>query len=119
MTLLMNPADQALKASGLTVDDDFYELYELYTGTLQRIEVQHILRELKRTKANTKRIILIAVEYGDIDEYITKKEMEMFHDFIVKLDVNNLSNPPAPHQYFSNKYKAEYLDMMGIINDEY
>ena len=112
MNLLMNPASQALKVSGLTVDD---ELYELYTGTLQRIEVQHILRELKRTKANTKRIILIAVEYGDIDEYITKKKMEMFHDFIVKLDVNDLSND----QYVSNKYKAEYLDMMEIINDNY
>ena len=39
----------------------------------------------------------------------------MFHDFIVKLDANDLTND----QYVSNKYKAEYLDMMGIINDEY
>ena len=116
MTLVMNPANQALKVSGFTVEDD---LYELCTGTLQRIEVQHILRELKRTKANTKKIILIALEYGDCDEYLTKKQMELFHSFILQLDVNDLSNPPAPHQYFSNKYKAEYLDMMEIISDEY
>ena len=104
--------DKPLEVSGLTVDD---HLRPLYTQTLERVEVQHILRELKRTKANTKRIILIAVEYGDIDEYITKKEMEIFHDFIVKLDINDLSND----QYVSNKYKAEYLDMMEIISDEY
>ena len=103
--------DKSLIKSGLSVPD---HLYELYTTVLDRVESQHILRELKRTKANTKKIIF-AVEYGDIDEYITKKEMEMFHDFIVKLDANDLTND----QYVSNKYKAEYLDMMGIINDEY
>ena len=78
--------DKSLIKSGLSVPD---HLYELYTTVLDRVESQHILRELKRTKANTKKIILIAVEYGDIDEYITKKEMEMFHDFIVKLDAND------------------------------
>tara|TARA_R100000664_G_C2754708_1_gene142333 strand:+ start:1559 stop:1906 length:348 start_codon:yes stop_codon:yes gene_type:complete len=104
--------DKSLIKSDLNVAD---HLHELYTTTLDRIEIQHILRELKRTKANTKKIILIAIEYGDIDEYITKKEMEIFHNFILQLDVNDLTND----QYVSNKYKAEYLDMMGIINDEY
>tara|TARA_B100001093_G_scaffold509414_1_gene573367 strand:+ start:174 stop:521 length:348 start_codon:yes stop_codon:yes gene_type:complete len=104
--------DRALINSGLSVPD---HLYELYTTVLDRVESQHILRELKRTKANTKKLVLIGVEYGDIDEYITNKEMQLFHSFILELDVNDLTND----QYISNKYKAEYLDMMEIINDEY
>ena len=111
MTLVMNPANQALKASGLSVEDD---LYELYSGTLQRIEVQHILRELKRTKANTKRIIQIGVEYGAIDEYLKKQDMEAFHSFILDVDVNDLQND----DYLTNKYKAAFTEMMELLNGE-
>ena len=111
-TLIAWTVDRSLINSGLIVPD---HLYELYTTVLDRVESQHILRELKRTKANTKKLVLIGVEYGDIDEYITRKEMEIFHNFILQLDVNDLTND----QYVSNKYKAEYLDMMEIINDNY
>ena len=111
-TLIAWTVDRSLINSGLSVPD---HLYELYTTVLDRVESQHILRELKRTNANTKKLVLIGVEYGDIDEYITRKEMEIFHNFILQLDVNDLTND----QYVSNKYKAEYLDMMEIINDNY
>ena len=101
--------NQAYKRSGLTVAD---HIEPLYCETINSIEAQHVLRELKRTKANTKRIIQIGVEYGAIDEYLKKQDMEAFHSFIVEVDVNDLQND----DYSTNKYKASFDEMMELLN---
>lgn len=103
--------NKAYKKSGLTVAD---HIEPLYCETINSIEAQHVLRELKRSKANTRRIIQIGVEYGAIDEYLTKQDMEAFHSFVLDVDVNDLQND----DYFPNKYKAAFAEMMELLNGE-
>ena len=103
--------NKAYKKSGLKVAD---HIEPLYCETINSIEAQHVLRELKRTKANTKRIIQIGVEYGAIDEYLKKEDMEAFHSFILDVDVNDL----WADDYTSNKYKASFDEMMELLNGE-
>tara|TARA_X000001382_G_scaffold47866_1_gene32365 strand:- start:1041 stop:1370 length:330 start_codon:yes stop_codon:yes gene_type:complete len=102
--------NKAYKKSGLKVAD---HIEPLYCEAINSIEAQHVLRELKRTKANTKRIIQIGVEYGAIDEYLKKQDMEAFHAFVLTVDVNDLQND----DYSPNKYKAAFTEMMELLND--
>jgi len=102
--------NKAYKKSGLKVAD---HIEPLYCEAINSIEAQHVLRELKRTKANTKRIIQIGVEYGAIDEYLKKQDMEAFHAFVLTVDVNDLQND----NYTPNKYKAAFTEMMELLND--
>ena len=105
--------NKAYKKSGLKVAD---HIEPLYCEAINSIEAQHVLRELKRTKANTKRIIQIGVEYGAIDEYsMNKKAFEAFHAFVLTVDTNDLVND----DYSSNKYQAAFTDKMELLNDEY
>ena len=104
--------NKAYEKSGLKVAD---HIEPLYCEAINSIEAQHVLRELKRTKANTKRIIQIGVEYGAIDEYsMNKKIFEAFHSFILDVDVNDLQND----DYSTNKYKAAFAEMMELLNGE-
>ena len=90
-------------------------LQELQTiGFLSRIENQHILNELKRNKSNTKKIALVGVFYGDIDEYITSKELEQFHNFLSSFDASSLLQAD---QYKTNKYQTEYKETMEAISE--
>jgi hypothetical protein len=102
--------NKAYKKSGLKVAD---HIEPLYCEAINSVEAQHVLRELKRTKANTKRIIQIGVEYGAIDEYLKKQDMEAFHAFVLTVDVNDLQND----NYTPNKYKAAFTEMMELLND--
>ena len=87
--------------------------YELINTTLNRIESQHILRELKHNKANTKRIALLGVFYGDINEYLTTKELEQFHNFLSTFNISSLIND----NYTPNKYKANYQEFKQALAD--
>ena len=90
-------------------------LQELHSiGFLSRIENQHILNELKRNKSNAKKIALVGVFYGDIDEYITGKELEEFHNFLSSFDASTLFHAD---QYQPNKYKTEYKEVMNSISE--
>tara|TARA_Y100001963_G_scaffold158081_1_gene256420 strand:+ start:1543 stop:1839 length:297 start_codon:yes stop_codon:yes gene_type:complete len=90
-------------------------LQELHSiGFLSRIENQHILNELKRNKSNAKKIALVGVFYGDIDEYITGKELEEFYNFLSSFDASSLLQAD---QYQSNKYKTEYKEVMNSISE--
>ena len=102
--------NKAYKKSGLKVAD---HLQPLYGEVINSVEAQHVLRELKRTKANTKRIIQIGVEYGAIDEYLKKQDMEDFHAFVLTIDINDLWT----EDYTPNKYKAAFTEMMELLND--
>jgi len=111
VTFITDCIDKALDNSGLTVED---HLWALYTEGVNTVEAQHVLRELKRTKANTKRIIQVAIDYGSIDEYsMNKKAFEAFHAFVLNIDVNDLIND----DYFSNKYQAAFTEKMELLND--
>lgn len=103
--------NKAYKKSGLKVAD---HIEPLYCEVINSSEAQHVLRELKRTKANSKRIIQIGIEYGAIDEYLKKQDMEAFHAFVLNIDVNDLWN----EGYTSNKYKASFDEMMELLNGE-
>tara|TARA_B100000965_G_scaffold222070_1_gene185810 strand:+ start:97 stop:429 length:333 start_codon:yes stop_codon:yes gene_type:complete len=103
--------NKAYKKSGLKVAD---HIQPLYCEAINSVEAQHVLRELKRTKANTKRIIQIGVEYGAIDEYLKKQDIEAFHTFVLNIDVNDLQND----DYSTNKYKAAFTEMMELLNGE-
>ena len=112
VTFITDCIDKAYDKSGLTVED---HLQALYCEGINTVEAQHVLRELKRTKANTKRIIQVATDYGCIDEYsMNKKAFEAFHAFVLTVDTNDLVND----DYFSNKYQAAFVEKMELLNDE-
>ena len=112
VTFIVDCTNKAFEKSGLTVED---HLQALYCEGINTVEAQHVLRELKRTKANTKRIIQVAIDYGCIDEYsINKKAFEAFHAFVLTVDTNDLVND----DYFTNKYQAAFVEKMELLNDE-
>ena len=111
VTFIVDCIDKAYDKSGLTVED---HLWSLYTEGINTVEAQHVLRELKRTKANTKRIIQVAIDYGCIDEYsMNKKAFEAFHAFVLTVDTNDLVND----DYSVNKYQAAFIEKMELLND--
>lgn len=113
VTFITDCIDKALDNSGLTVED---HLKALYCEGINTVEAQHVLRELKRTKANTKRIIQVAIDYGCIDEYsMNKKAFEAFHAFVLTVDTNDLVND----DYSSNKYQAAFIEKMELLNETY
>ena len=113
VTFITDCIDKALDNSGLTVED---HLKALYCEGINTVEAQHVLRELKRTKANTKRIIQVAIDYGCIDEYsMNKKAFEAFHAFVLTVNVEDL----VDYGYSSNKYQAAFTEKMEILNETY
>ena len=111
VTFIVDCIDKAYDKSGLTVED---HLWSLYTEGINTVEAQHVLRELKRTKANTKRIIQVAIDYGFTDEYsMNKKAFEAFHAFVLTVDTNDLVND----DYSVNKYQAAFIEKMELLND--
>ena len=113
VTFITDCIDKALDSSGLAVED---HLQALYCEGINTVEAQHILRELKRTKANSKRIIQVAIDYGCIDEYsMNKKAFEAFHAFVLTVDTNDLVND----SYSTNKYKAAFTEKMELLNETY
>lgn len=111
-TFVVDCINKAFDNSGLAVED---HLQALYCEGINTVEAQHVLRELKRTKANTKRIIQVAIDYGCIDEYsMNKKAFEAFHAFVLTVDTNDL----VDDDYSSNKYQAAFIEKMEILNDE-
>ena len=112
-TFVVDCINKALDKAGLTVED---HLEALYCEGINTVEAQHVLRELKRTKANTKRIIQVAIDYGCIDEYsMNKKAFEAFHAFVLTVDTNDL----VDYGYTSNKYKAAFTEKMELLNETY
>lgn len=113
VTFVADCINKAFDNSGLTVED---HLEALYCEGINTVEAQHILRELKRSKANTKRIIQVATDYGCIDEYsMNKKAFEAFHAFVLTVDVNDLAND----SYSTNKYKVAFTEKMNLLNETY
>lgn len=111
-TFVVDCINKAFEKSGLTVED---HLQALYCEGINTVEAQHVLRELKRTKANTKRIIQVAIDYGCIDEYsMNKKAFEAFHAFVLNIDVNDL----VDYGYTANKYQSAFTEKMELLNDE-
>lgn len=88
-------------------------IYDLINTTLNRIESQHILRELKRNKTNTKKIVSLGLFYGDILERPKTKEIEQFHTFLDTFNVSRLIND----NYKPNKYKTDYQEFIQALED--
>jgi len=57
------------------------QVYELVFTTFNRSESAHVMNELARNKANAKKVMKIAQEYGDINEALTTVEFIEFYWF--------------------------------------
>ena len=71
------------------------QVYELVFTTFNRSESAHVMNELTRNKANAKKVMKIAQEYGDINEALTTIEFKEFYAIYESIEPQFSMNPQS------------------------